>query len=191
MLKQPDGPATRTPSPAPFDGGLSPQVTGGENGLKAGLLKEKGSHPEGDCLVCSVRAYLLENWGARRAALRRRGLHIPRFRPQAGSSPIPPLLLSPQNLVLRGPLKENGLKAGLLKEKGSHPKGDCLVCSVRVIISWRTGERDGRPSDRTSFFPSFWGRGSGNRRPSGWHGIRGSRPAGHGRCRDGWRRPDR
>ena len=29
----------------------------------------------------------------------------------------------------------------------------------RWIISWRTEVRDVRPSDRTSFFPSFWGRG--------------------------------
>ena len=28
------------------------------------------------------------------------------------------------------------------------------------ISAWRTEERDERPSDRTSFFPSFWGHGS-------------------------------
>jgi len=32
--------------------------------------------------------------------------------------------------------------------------------------AWRTEVRDGRPSDRTSYAPSFWDRGSGNRRPS-------------------------
>ena len=29
-----------------------------------------------------------------------------------------------------------------------------------LIISWRTEVHDVQPSDRTSFFPSFWGRGS-------------------------------
>ena len=32
--------------------------------------------------------------------------------------------------------------------------------SKERISAWRTEERDVRPSDRTSFFPSFWGRGS-------------------------------
>ena len=51
--------------------------------------------------------------------------------------------------------------------------------------------RDERPSSRTSFFPSFWGRGSGSLQPSEWGEPRGSGSAEHGRCRDGLHRPDR
>ena len=42
-----------------------------------------------------------------------------------------------------------------------------MLCNAVEIISWiisisawRTEEHDVQPSDRTSFFPSFWGRGS-------------------------------
>ena len=45
-------------------------------------------------------------------------------------------------------------------------------CDKR-FISWRTEAHDGRPSDRTSCAPSFWGRGSGSRRPSAGRGTRG------------------
>ena len=54
-----------------------------------------------------------------------------------------------------------------------------------LIISWRTEERDERPSDRTSFSPSFWGRGSGSQRPSEQRGTRGSARPERGTDRDG------
>ena len=41
------------------------------------------------------------------------------------------------------------------------------------FISWRTAVRGELPSNRTSFFPSFWGHGSGSLRPSELHGTRG------------------
>ena len=43
----------------------------------------------------------------------------------------------------------------------------------RKLNAWRTAARGELPSSRTSFFPSFSGRGSGSRRLSAWHGIRG------------------
>ena len=43
----------------------------------------------------------------------------------------------------------------------------------RKLSAWRTAARGELPSSRTSFFPSFSGRGSGSRRLSAWHGIRG------------------
>ncbi len=44
--------------------------------------------------------------------------------------------------------------------------GVFVIFEIIQIISWRTGEHGEQPSSRTSFFPSFWGRGSGNRQPS-------------------------
>ena len=41
------------------------------------------------------------------------------------------------------------------------------------LSAWRTAARGELPSSRTSFFPSFSGHGSGNRRLSAWHGTRG------------------
>ena len=41
------------------------------------------------------------------------------------------------------------------------------------LSAWRTAARGELPSSRTSFFPSFSGHGSGSRRLSAWHGIRG------------------
>ena len=43
----------------------------------------------------------------------------------------------------------------------------------RKLNAWRTAARGELPSSRTSFFPSFSGHGSGSRRLSAWHGIRG------------------
>ena len=43
----------------------------------------------------------------------------------------------------------------------------------RKLSAWRTAARGELPSSRTSFFPSFSGHGSGSRRLSAWHGIRG------------------
>ena len=53
-----------------------------------------------------------------------------------------------------------------LNEYKKIPKPDGFGIFVSIlnrkkrISAWRTGVHDVLPSDRTSFFPSFWGRGS-------------------------------
>ena len=53
------------------------------------------------------------------------------------------------------------------------PGFGCKTKIERKLSAWRTAARGGLPSSRTSFFPSFSGHGSGSRRLSAWHGIRG------------------
>ena len=60
-----------------------------------------------------------------------------------------------------------------------------------LISAWRTEVLCARPSSHISYALSFWDRGSGNRRPSEWSGNQDRPEEGHGRCRDGLRRPGR
>ena len=122
---------------------------------------------------CVATNYLLENWGARRAPFRCRKVRSLRFRLRRKASRTPLLLLSPRDRSRGAPGVCYGLKGVKMVQKRRPPKVVFLQVRSFPIISWRTGVRDVRPSSRTSFFPSFWGRGSGNRQPSEQRGIRG------------------
>ena len=67
--------------------------------------------------------------------------------------------------------------------KINHLRGFTDSRILLVIISWKTAERGGRPSDRTSFSLSFSDLWSGNRLSSGPDGTRHLPEAEHGRYR--------
>jgi len=112
------------------------------------------------------------------------------------SSSIPLLLLSPQDPLRWAPAgdpffpdltgKEVRPEGCPTIEKDCRPNGRQSEETIFGNISaWRTGEHDVQPSGRTSFSPSFWGRGSGNQQPSERDGTQRPSPAERGRCRDG------
>ena len=70
-------------------------------------------------------------------------------------------------------------------QKNKPPNRVACKIDCTLINAWRTEAHDVQPSSRTSFFPSFWGHGSGNQQPSERGAARGSGSAGHGKCRGG------
>ena len=66
-----------------------------------------------------------------------------------------------------------------------------LLCFPAIISAWRTGEHDGRPSDRTSYAPSCEDHESGNQPSSDRCAVRGWPCTERGRYRDGSHRPGR
>ena len=73
----------------------------------------------------------------------------------------------------------------------SYPGMKKVPIRGHFFISWRTAARGEQPSGRTSFFPSYGGRGSGSRQPSGPDGTRRPLRPARGQARDGWRLPGR
>ncbi len=92
----------------------------------------------------------------------------------------PCLLLTEEN----GTLSRNSLGSKTIQFPAKQrPK---TYCKAKKIISWRTEVRDGQPSGRTSYVPSFWDRGSGNQPSSEWNaGSRNRTAAVRGQRRDG------
>ncbi len=97
--------------------------------------------------------------------------------------PKPPEAASSPNTAGRQ-IPQKGTEAPAQKEPPERkPPGD--FGKTEKLISWRTGERGGLPSDRTSYAPSYGDRGSGSRLPSEQDGTRHQPRSARGQHRGG------